>query len=92
MSTEQGCTQILVYLHGSGPGCTWAEQAREGASCEFFGPHKSLETPKGNGPLVLFGDETCFGIAAALNGGFKQRPKFIFDVADQAESREALEQ
>ncbi|WP_166454952.1 siderophore-interacting protein [Duganella aquatilis] len=60
-----GRTRILVYLHGDAPGTRWARALRAGDRCVVFGPRKSvrLDAPSG---VILFGDETSLGLAAAL--------------------------
>ncbi|MEI9851439.1 MAG: siderophore-interacting protein [Sphingomonas sp.] len=60
-----GRTRILAWSHGDGPGSAWASSLVEGDICQFFGPRRSIEL-EGEGPLVVFGDETSFGLALAL--------------------------
>jgi NADPH-dependent ferric siderophore reductase len=61
-----GRTRILTFAHGEGPGSRWAGGLREGNTCQFFGPRRSLDLSSLESPVVLFGDETSFGLAAAF--------------------------
>lgn len=63
---DRGRTRICAFTHGSGPGARWARALRDGDPCSFFGPRSSLAFAKMTGPIVLFGDETSLGVAAAL--------------------------
>ena len=63
---EAGRTRILVYLHAGGPGAHWARTLRPGAPAMLFGPRKSIALAAGDAPVVLLGDETSLGLAAAL--------------------------
>lgn len=62
----RGRTRIIAYAHGAGPGSDWARQTRAGDTCEVFGPRASLSVGGVARPALLFGDETSFGVAAAL--------------------------
>jgi ferric-chelate reductase (NADPH) len=87
-----GRTRILTYSHGEGPGSHWANGLRQGDACQFFGPRRSLDLPDVAAPVVLFGDETSFGLAAAL----RQCPNangatYVFEASDADEARLVLE-
>jgi NADPH-dependent ferric siderophore reductase len=88
---EHGRTRLLAFMHGDAPGSRWAEGLREGDMCQFLGPRRSLDLSGIEAPLVLFGDETSFALAAALSGVRTLRPIFIFEVTDIAQSRSVLE-
>jgi NADPH-dependent ferric siderophore reductase len=62
-----GRTRILVYLHGDAPGTQWARALRLGDSCVLLGPRKSVRLAPAASPVILFGDETSLGLAAALS-------------------------
>jgi NADPH-dependent ferric siderophore reductase len=86
-----GRTQILAYLHGEGPGSDWARTTIEGQVCEFLGPRRSLDVSELDSPTLLFGDETSFGLAAAMRkANPEQHLAFAFEVSDLIGSREAL--
>ena len=63
---ESGRTRILAYRHGDGPGAQWARTARRGDACAVFGPRKSIQLASIQAPVIVFGDETSIGLAAAL--------------------------
>lgn len=86
---DAGRTQLLAFLHGDGPGSRWASNLLEGDDCQFFGPRRSLDVSGADGPVVLSGDETSFGLAAALQGG-PAAAELVFEVSDAAESRAVL--
>lgn len=86
---QTGTTQFLAYCHGAGPGSVWAERAQVGDERQFFGPRASLDMSGLKSPTVLFGDETSFGLALALQrSGTKGH--FIFEVNDGDESASVL--
>jgi NADPH-dependent ferric siderophore reductase len=63
---QRGLTALMLYVHGDAPGARWAKTVAPGAAVQFFGPRKSLKLAEAQGPKILFGDETSFGIAAAF--------------------------
>jgi ferric-chelate reductase (NADPH) len=88
---ENGRTRILVCLHADGLGTRWTRTLRKGDACIVFGPRRSLDLSGCESPVVLFGDETSFGLAAALH----DRPEaddavYVFEASDVAESRLVL--
>lgn len=86
---DAGRTRLLAFLHGDGPGSRWAASLLEGEDCQFLGPRRSLDLSDADEPIVLFGDETSFGLAAALQRG-PAAIELIFEVSDAAESRAVL--
>lgn len=87
---EHGTTRILLNLHTDGPGGQWARSVRAGDDCIVFGPRSSLDLQKVRAPAILFGDETSFGLAAALSGQVPGVP-LLFEVASAPEARAALD-
>lgn len=87
-----GRMSLLVYLHGNGPGSEWAESARAGMPCAFWGPSRAVDLSAVDGPVVLFGDETSIGTFAALKA---VRPgagdRFIAEVSSAGDVRQALD-
>jgi len=82
-----GKTQLLAYCHGNGPGSKWAKAAAVGDERYLFGPRSSLELGDIAAPIVLFGDETSFAFAAALEHRARSaRPHFVFEVDDIEQS------
>jgi ferric-chelate reductase (NADPH) len=91
-NADSGRTRILTFAHGDGPGSRWASGLREGDACQFLGPRRSLDLFGLESPVVLFGDETSFGLAAALRDSSQGAGAIhVFEAADVAESRSVLE-
>ena len=90
---EGGRTRILGYAHGAGPGSDWLRRVQVGDACQVFGPHRSLALGHLAGPVVLHGDETSFGLAAAVVAAMAGRegPRCVFEVESRAESALALQ-
>ena len=89
---DSGRTRMLTFAHGDGPGSRWASGLREGDTCQFFGPRRSLDLSGLESPVVLFGDETSFGLAAALRDSPQGAGAIhVFEASDVAESRPVLE-
>lgn len=87
-----GRTRMLTFAHGDGPGSRWASGLREGDTCRFFGPRRSLDLSGLESPVMLFGDETSFGLAAALRDCPQADGAIhLFEASDVAESRPVLE-
>jgi NADPH-dependent ferric siderophore reductase len=90
--TSQGRAEIVAYLHPrSGvptPGADWARTVEKGSACQLFGPQRSLRVDAGTRFVVLFGDETSFGVARALRTVSDTRP--VFEVDDPVEARVVL--
>ncbi|MBB6561753.1 NADPH-dependent ferric siderophore reductase [Acidovorax soli] len=90
---ERGRTRILGHAHGAGPGSDWLRRVRVGDACQVFGPHRSLALGDLTGPVVLHGDETSFGLAAAVGAAMagKALPRCVFEVESRTESAQALQ-
>jgi len=89
---DRGRTRILTFAHGDGPGSRWASGLREGDTCQFFGPRRSLDLCGLESPVVLFGDETSFGLAAALRDSPQADGAIhVFEASDLTASRRVLE-
>ena len=88
---ESGRTRIPLYLHGDGPGAHWARTVRSGDKCVAFGPRKSVDLMRLKSSVILFGDETSFGIAAALIGArASPRTQMFFEVSSVAQAQPVL--
>lgn len=89
---DSGRIRMLTFAHGDSPGNRWARSLREGDTCQFFGPRRSLDLSGLESPVVLFGDETSFGLAAALRDSPRADGAIhVFEASDVAESRLVLE-
>lgn len=87
-----GRTRLLAFAHGDGPGSRWASGLREGDTCQLFGPRRSLDLADLEAPVILFGDETSFGLAAALRDNLQAGGALhIFETTDVVESRQVLD-
>ncbi|MCK1389284.1 siderophore-interacting protein [Bradyrhizobium sp. 1] len=87
-----GKTRLLAFSHGDGPGSRWASGLREGDICQFFGPRRSLDLADLDAPVILFGDETSFGLAAALRESLRAGGTLhMFEASDVVESRQVLQ-
>lgn len=92
-----GRTQLLAYLHDrdagpdATPGSRWAAGLTVGAEYRVFGPRRSLDLsdPGSGWPVVVFGDETSFALAASL-GPRSDESAHLFEVSDVAEARLVL--
>lgn len=60
-------TEILAFHHGDSPGSAWSRAIKVGDVVRFVGPQRSLRRNAGK-HVILFGDETSFGVACALAG------------------------
>jgi NADPH-dependent ferric siderophore reductase len=88
----KGTTRLLAFSHGDGPGSRWASGLREGDTCQFLGPRRSLDLAGLVAPVVLFGDETSFGLAASLRETLRAGDTLhMFEATDVAESRQVLD-
>jgi NADPH-dependent ferric siderophore reductase len=91
-NADSGRTRILTFAHGAGPGSRWASSLHEGDTCQFFGPRRSLDLSGLESPVVLFGDETSFGMAAALRDSPQGAGAIhVFEASDVAGARPVLE-
>jgi len=89
----RGNTELLVVRRDDDtPGATWIRAVVAGDELRFFGPQRSLVAPPGV-PVVLFGDETSFAVATALQRAAPQRPlACVFEVDAAAEAEAVLAQ
>ncbi|MBM4362061.1 MAG: hypothetical protein FJ104_05230, partial [Deltaproteobacteria bacterium] len=55
---------LVGWKHAGGPGGRWVSSVAVGDVVRFLGPQRSLSV--GPGPVVIVGDETSVGVAAAL--------------------------
>lgn len=81
---DHGRTRILIYLHGDAPGTQWARTLRPGERCAFSGPRKSIRLAPAASPVILFGDETSLGLAAALSA--QATTYMLFDAGAHAQA------
>lgn len=90
---QAGRTRLLGYVHGNGPGGTWANNVQPGDECDVFGPRTSLNVSHVNGLSVVLGDETSIGLIAALSRYSPGKPlKALLEVGAVAQTSQALTQ
>jgi ferric-chelate reductase (NADPH) len=88
-----GRTRLLLSLDADGPGTQWARTLRKDDACLLFGPRKSIDLTRLPSCALLFGDETSFGLAAALLGaGRAAGTRLFFEVSSLAETQPVLAQ
>lgn len=88
---QRGVAEVLVYLHGDAPGCEWARRLSAGQDLQIVGPRSSIALTALEPPTILFGDETCFGLALALhNLPGTGDVRYIFEVGDAAQADAVL--
>ena len=86
---ERGHAQFLAYSHGDSLAGRWLEALRPEDVVMLFGPRRSMDM-NFDGPIILAGDETVFGPAAALVAAGRV-VRCLFEVSDAAESRDVLD-
>jgi ferric-chelate reductase (NADPH) len=84
-----GHMRFLAYLHADGPGTQWARGLRTGDAAVVFGPRKSIALAAPRAPVIVFGDETSLGLAAALSG--RGAAAVMLEVASVADTLQVLE-
>lgn len=88
-----GRTRVLVHLHADGPGTAWARSVRKGDACVLFGPRKSINLAQSRAPVIVFGDETSLGVAAALAAhGQAPAVQVLLEVSSLAETTPVIAQ
>lgn len=64
---------------------------RTGDACVVFGPRKSVRIARPQAPVILFGDETSLGLAAALSQRLPAAVQMLFEVTAPADAQPVLE-
>ncbi|MBX2801738.1 MAG: siderophore-interacting protein [Myxococcales bacterium] len=64
---DEGWLEVVMVVHGKGPGSRFAATAQPGDVTHLFGPVHSMAGPRGGEQWAWFlGDETTVGLARAL--------------------------
>ena len=89
----RGTMQLLLYVHGDGPGARWGRAVAVGQRVRLFGPRGSIALPDLRGPVVLVGDETSLAVARALGDhrGASDGVSIVLEVSSTAESAAAAD-
>jgi ferric-chelate reductase (NADPH) len=92
IDSAKGQMTLLAFVSGAGPGSRWAKSARGGDTTNFKGPDGKIKLPTEGERLVIFGDETSFGLAAGIKRtlGADTVIDFIFEVSSEEISKAAL--
>ncbi|XKU43334.1 siderophore-interacting protein [Pseudomonas [fluorescens] ATCC 17400] len=86
---SRGELDIDFVLHGDGPACTWAEQAKPGQHLHIAGPRGSMIVPDIFDSYLLVGDETAI---PAIARRLKELPAgrkalVVIEIADEHEKQ-----
>jgi NADPH-dependent ferric siderophore reductase len=65
VDSESGAFSIVGFVHGDGPGAAWVGSVRPRDVVHAFGPRSSIDVDIA-GDVLLLGDATSIGVAAAL--------------------------
>ncbi|MDN4476032.1 siderophore-interacting protein [Demequina sp. SYSU T00192] len=86
----EGGFEMEVFIHGDGPGATWARTARPGDRTEVSDSKGYYKVPEGAGTRVLIGDATALpAIARVLaEAGPDEVFHVVVELADMAEARD----
>jgi NADPH-dependent ferric siderophore reductase len=89
---DAGSACFLFYLHGNGPGSTWAASAKAGDICQVMRPKDSIDFASLTGAALFFGDETSLAAAQALHGCQRQTAptRYVFEVHSPAQAEVIL--
>lgn len=88
---RRGVIELIVFAHGDSPGASWIRNIKVGDVCRFVGPQRSLRCRAGE-PVVLFGDETSFGLAAAFARSTPAaKLACVFEVGSPAAARTVID-
>jgi NADPH-dependent ferric siderophore reductase len=87
-----GTVELLMYVHGSTAANDWIRSVSPGVRFRAFGPRGSLALSSLTGPIVFFGDETSFGVAASLVRARVAQDglSFVFECSQPDEARDVL--
>jgi NADPH-dependent ferric siderophore reductase len=87
-----GSVELLMYVHGDTAASSWIRSVTPGVRFRAFGPRGSLALSSLAGPVVLFGDETSFGVGASLvrARGVSDGLSFVFECSQPDEARSVL--
>jgi NADPH-dependent ferric siderophore reductase len=91
--THAGTLELLAYVHGDTKTAAWVRGLAPGATFHAVGPRGSLALAELEGAVVLFGDETSFATAVALQSarGANDGLSFVFECGQVDEARTLLD-
>jgi len=89
IATEGGADgfRIVGFVHGDGPGAGWVRGLEPGVEVAVFGPRRSIDCSRLEGRVVVVGDETSVGLAAAVAGVGGAIVETLFEATDPDDVR-----
>jgi ferric-chelate reductase (NADPH) len=93
MQPDGGTAEFLIYMHGGGPGSTWAAGLKARDVCKVMRPKDSLDFTNFEGDAIFFGDETSMAAAYALQSCARAdaRHQCVLEVTSAAEAKSVVE-
>jgi NADPH-dependent ferric siderophore reductase len=90
--TSAGTLELLAFVHADTATGAWVRGLQAGTTFHALGPRGSLALADLAGPVVLFGDETSFAVATALQKerGSSAGLSFTFESSAPGEARAVL--
>ncbi|HEV7722329.1 MAG TPA: SIP domain-containing protein [Iamia sp.] len=79
--------RIVGFVHGDGPGARWVRALEPGVEVAVFGPRRSVDCSHLKGRVVVVGDETSVGLAAAVAGVEGATVETVFEATDPDDVR-----
>lgn len=71
-----GTMEMLIYLHGMGPGSAWAEKIQVGDKLNIMGPAMKIQGDNSLSKQVFLGDETTIGTFLFLQNSLTKGQTF----------------
>lgn len=71
-----GTMEMLIYLHGMGPGSAWAEKIQVGDKLNIMGPAMKIQGDSSLAKQVFLGDETTIGTFLFLQNSLAKGQTF----------------
>ncbi len=85
---EKGLCQLLIHLHGKGPGSEWAENLKSGDQVKLFRPDGGMRFDNEASHHFFFGDETSIGLFNLLKERALEEDKEYFGVLELSEENQ----
>lgn len=71
-NNAEGYADVLFYLHGQGPGSSWADQLEVGDEVNLIGPGGKFVLPPDQWEVLLLGDETSLSAFKSMKDKLHQ--------------------
>jgi NADPH-dependent ferric siderophore reductase len=82
---KKGTGEMLIYLHGNGPGSDWAEKLVVGDSIALMGPANKISLDTTRRKVVFLGDETAVGTFLFMQQGLEAGQQYAGAVETASE-------